>query len=187
MGGSKVTGRDRIDESSAERDGPNIAAASSKFPRKVYEAELLRLQEELVKMAEWVKTSGERVVVIFEGRDAAGKGGAIRGITEHLNPRIARVVALPVPSERQTTQWYFQRYVEHLPAGGEIVLFDRSWYNRAGIEKVLGFCTPEEHRMFLQQCPIFERLLVVDGIHLTKYWFSVSDPEQERRLEARIR
>ena len=185
MGGHKVEGSDRTDASSAGA-GPNPATPLPKFPKKVYEAELLRLQEELVKMAEWVKTSGERVVVIFEGRDAAGKGGSIKRITEHLNPRIARVVALPVPSQRQTTQWYFQRYVQHLPAGGEIVLFDRSWYNRAGIEKVLGFCTPEEHRMFLQQCPIFERLLVADGIHLTKYWFSVSDHEQERRLEARI-
>ncbi len=137
-------------------------------------------------MAEWVKESGARVVVIFEGRDAAGKGGTIKRITEYLNPRIARVVALPVPTERQRAQWYFQRYVEQLPAGGEIVLFDRSWYNRAGIEKVLGFCTPEEHRRFLQQCPIFERLLVNDGIHLIKYWFSVSDEEQARRFAARI-
>jgi polyphosphate kinase len=177
---SKVKGKDHI------QDGGATTSSPPKVPKKVYAAELLRLQEELVKMAEWVKASGERVVVLFEGRDAAGKGGAIKRITEHLNPRIARVVALPVPSERQTTQWYFQRYVEHLPAGGEIVLFDRSWYNRAGIEKVLGFCTPEEHRMFLQQCPIFERLLVADGIHLTKYWFSVSDQEQGRRFEARI-
>ena len=185
MADSKVKGKQRSRESP---DGPtqDLTASSPKLPKKLYAAELLRLQEELVKMAEWVKSSGERVVVIFEGRDAAGKGGAIKRITEHLNPRIARVVALPVPSERQTTQWYFQRYVEQLPAGGEIVLFDRSWYNRAGIEKVLGFCTPEEHRMFLQQCPIFERLLVADGIHLTKYWFSVSDQEQERRFEARI-
>lgn len=185
MGGHKAKRSDRIKEPSSG-DGSNLDDPLPKFPKKVYEAELLRLQEELVKMAEWVKTAGERVVVIFEGRDAAGKGGAIKRVTEHLNPRIARVVALPVPSQRQTTQWYFQRYVQHLPAGGEIVLFDRSWYNRAGIEKVLGFCTPEEHRMFLQQCPIFERLLVADGIHLTKYWFSVSDREQERRLEARI-
>ena len=137
-------------------------------------------------MAEWVRDSGARVVVVFEGRDAAGKGGTIKRITEHLNPRIARIVALPVPTERQRTQWYFQRYAEQLPAAGEIVLFDRSWYNRAGVEKVLGFCTPEEHRRFLQQCPIFERLLVDDGIHLIKYWFSVSDSEQERRFEARI-
>ena len=157
-----------------------------KFPKRVYERELLRLQEELVKMSEWVKDSGARVVVVFEGRDAAGKGGAIKRITEHVNPRIARVVALPAPTERQRTQWYFQRYVDELPAAGEIVLLDRSWYNRAGVEKVLGFCTPEEHRRFLRQCPIFERLLVEDGIHLIKYWFSVSDAEQERRFEARI-
>jgi polyphosphate kinase 2 len=164
-------------------DGP---AAPARLPRKVYDAEVLRLQEELVKMAEWVRESGARVVVVFEGRDAAGKGGTIKRITEHLNPRVARIVALPVPTERQRTQWYFQRYAEQLPASGEIVLFDRSWYNRAGVEKVLGFCTPEEHRRFLQQCPIFERLLVDDGIHLIKYWFSVSDMEQERRFEARI-
>jgi polyphosphate kinase 2 len=125
-------------------------------------------------------------VVVFEGRDAAGKGGAIKRITEHVNPRIARVVALPAPTDRQRTQWYFQRYVDELPAAGEIALLDRSWYNRAGVEKVLGFCTPEEHRRFLRQCPIFERLLVEDGIHLIKYWFSVSDEEQERRFEARI-
>jgi polyphosphate kinase 2 len=137
-------------------------------------------------MSEWVKDSGARVVVLFEGRDAAGKGGAIKRITEHVNPRIARVVALPAPTERQRTQWYFQRYVDELPAAGEIALLDRSWYNRAGVEKVLGFCTPEEHRRFLRQCPIFERLLVEDGIHLIKYWFSVSDAEQERRFEARI-
>lgn len=154
--------------------------------KKAYERELLRLQEELVKLAEWVKESGSRLVVIFEGRDAAGKGGTIKRISEYLNPRIARIVALPIPTERQRTQWYFQRYVDQLPAGGEIVLFDRSWYNRAGIEKVLGFCTPEEHRRFLQQCPIFERLLVNDGIHLIKYWFSVSDEEQARRFESRI-
>jgi polyphosphate kinase 2 len=187
MGGSKVKGKKRDHASPGGRSdaGPTVSSPA-KLPKKIYAAELVRLQEELVKMAEWVKTSGARVVVIFEGRDAAGKGGVIKRITEHLNPRIARVVALPVPTERQVTQWYFQRYVEHLPGGGEIALFDRSWYNRAGIEKVLGFCTAEEHRMFLQQCPIFERLLVADGIYLTKYWFSVSDEEQERRLEARI-
>ena len=158
----------------------------AKLPKKVYERELVRLQEELVKMAEWIKDSGSRLVAIFEGRDAAGKGGTIKRITEHLNPRIARIVALPVPTEREKTEWYFQRYVEQLPAAGEIVLLDRSWYNRAGIEKVLGFCTPEEHRRFLQQCPIFERLLVNDGIYLIKYWFSVSDEEQARRFAARI-
>jgi polyphosphate kinase len=157
-----------------------------KLPRKVYGKELLRLQEELVKMTEWIKDSGARVVVVFEGRDAAGKGGTIKRVSDHLNPRIARIVALPVPTERQRSQWYFQRYVAELPAAGEMVLFDRSWYNRAGVEKVLGFCTPVEHRMFLRQCPIFERLLIEDGIHLIKYWFSVSDEEQSRRFEARI-
>ncbi len=169
------------------RDTPDVREPGEQtFPKKVYERELLRLQEELVKMSEWVKESGARVVVLFEGRDAAGKGGAIKRITEHVNPRIARVVALPAPTERQRTQWYFQRYVDELPAAGEIALLDRSWYNRAGVEKVLGFCTPEEHRRFLRQCPIFERLLVEDGIHLIKYWFSVSDAEQERRFAARI-
>jgi polyphosphate kinase 2 len=169
------------------KDGPAVDEPGEQhFPKRVYERELLRLQEELVKMSEWVKDSGARVVVVFEGRDAAGKGGAIKRITEHVNPRIARVVALPAPTERQRTQWYFQRYVDELPAAGEIVLLDRSWYNRAGVEKVLGFCTPEEHRRFLRQCPVFERLLAEDGIHLIKYWFSVSDEEQERRFEARI-
>ena len=157
-----------------------------KFPRKLYEKELARLQVELVKMEEWGASTGMRLVVIFEGRDAAGKGGAIKRMTEHMNPRITRHVALPKPTERQTTQWYFQRYIEQLPAAGEIVLFDRSWYNRAGIEHVLGFCTPTEHYRFLQQSPIFERLLIDDGIILIKYWFSVSDEEQERRFEARI-
>ena len=170
----------------AKRPRHDESRSPHRLPRKVYEAELLRLQEELVKMAEWVRDSGARVVVVFEGRDAAGKGGTIKRITEHLNPRVARIAALPTPTERQKTQWYFQRYVEQLPAAGEIVLFDRSWYNRAGIEKVLGFCTPEQHRLFLRQCPIFERLLVEDAIHLLKYWFSVSDEEQARRFEARI-
>src|SRR3954467_15045347 len=159
----------------------DAADRSHRIPRKAYERELVRLQEEMVKMAEWVRDAGARVVVIFEGRDAAGKGGVLKRITEHLNPRVARTVALPVPTERQRTQWYFQRYVEQLPAAGEMVLFDRSWYNRAGVEKVLGFCTPAEHQRFLRQCPIFERLLVDDGILLTKYWFSVSDEEQARR------
>ncbi|MGH8887116.1 MAG: polyphosphate kinase 2 [Egibacteraceae bacterium] len=158
----------------------------AKFPRKVYERELIRLQAELVKLKEWIRQEQERLVVVFEGRDAAGKGGAIKRITEYLNPRGARIVALPVPSERERTQWYFQRYVPHLPAGGEIVLFDRSWYNRAGVERVMGFCTPEEHRRFLRQCPIFERMLVEDGVTLVKYWFSVSDEEQERRFRSRL-
>ena len=148
---------------------------ATKVPRKLYEEELLRLQAELVKLKVWVQKTGVRVVVLFEGRDAAGKGGAIKRITEYLNPRVARIVALPAPTEREEGQWYFQRYVAHLPTAGEIVLFDRSWYNRAGVEHVMGFCTPEEYRRFLQQCPIFERLLVGDGIVLIKYWFSVSD------------
>jgi len=156
------------------------------LPKGVYEKELRRLQEELVLMEDWVAASGARIVVLFEGRDAAGKGGTIKRISQYMNPRITRIVALPKPTERERTQWYFQRYVSHLPAAGEIALFDRSWYNRAGIEKVLGFCTPEEHRRFLRQCPIFERLIVEDGIMLLKYWFSVSDEEQERRFTNRI-
>ena len=164
----------------------DIGTASSKrFPTKVYEKELFRLQEELVRMEQWVADTGTRAVVIFEGRDAAGKGGAIKRITEHMNPRITHHIALPIPTEREKTQWYFQRYVAELPAAGEIMLFDRSWYNRAGIEHVLGFCTPEEYYRFLRQCPIFERQLVEDGIYLIKYWFSVSDEEQERRFAAR--
>jgi polyphosphate kinase 2 len=153
--------------------------------KKEYEAELVRLQAELVKMQYWVKDTGTRIVALFEGRDAAGKGGSIRRITEYLNPRTARVTALPAPTEREETQWYFQRYIPHLPAAGEIVLFDRSWYNRAGVEHVMGFCTPEQHALFLRQAPIFERMLVEDGIILLKYWFSVSDEEQEHRFQAR--
>jgi polyphosphate kinase len=156
-----------------------------RLARAVYEKELFRLQAELVTMQEWVRESKARIVVIFEGRDAAGKGGAITRITQYLNPRVARVVALPMPTERQRTQWYFQRYVEHLPAAGEIVLMDRSWYNRAGVEHVMGFCTPDEFRRFMAQCPVFERLLIDDGILLRKYWFSVSDQEQERRFQSR--
>ncbi|GAA4525395.1 MULTISPECIES: polyphosphate kinase 2 [Nonomuraea] len=160
--------------------------ADEKMARKAYEKELYRLQGELVKMQEWVRVAGERVVVVFEGRDAAGKGGAIKRVAEYLNPRVTQIVALPAPTERERTQWYFQRYVEHLPAAGTIVLFDRSWYNRAGVERVMGFCTEEEHSRFLHQCPIFERLLVEDGILLRKYWFSVSDAEQERRFRKRL-
>jgi polyphosphate kinase 2 len=159
---------------------------SSQLSKKVYNKELRRLQEELVKMEDWVAATGARIVVLFEGRDAAGKGGTIKRITQHMNPRITRIAALPKPTERQRTQWYFQRYIDELPAAGEIVLFDRSWYNRGGIEKVLGFCTPEEHIRFLRQVPIVERLLVEDGVRLIKYWFSVSDQEQERRFRARI-
>lgn len=156
-----------------------------KVPKAVYEAELARLHVELVKLQEWIKEEGLRVVVIFEGRDAAGKGGVIKRITEPLNPRVARVVALAKPTEREMTQWYFQRYVEHLPAAGEMVMFDRSWYNRAGVERVMGFCTEDEYREFLRSCPEFERMLVRAGIILIKYWFSVSDEEQERRFQAR--
>jgi polyphosphate kinase 2 len=157
-----------------------------KLPDAVYGTELFRLQTELVKVQEWVKASGQRIVVVFEGRDAAGKGGTIKRITQYLNPRATRIAALPAPTERERTQWYFQRYVEHLPAAGEITLFDRSWYNRAGVERVMGFCTPTEYRRFLHQCPIFERLLVEDGILLRKYWFSVSDAEQQRRFRKRL-
>ncbi|MET9693441.1 polyphosphate kinase 2 [Streptomyces sp. NPDC006514] len=153
--------------------------------KAVYEDELLRLQTELIKLQEWVRAEGARLVVVFEGRDAAGKGGTIKRVAEHLNPRVARIAALPKPTERERTQWYFQRYVEHLPAAGEIVLFDRSWYNRAGVEHVMGFCTPAQHRLFLRQCPVFEHMLVEDGILLRKYWFSVSDAVQETRFRRR--
>ena len=164
-------------------------ATPSKRPKikgKVYAAELAKLQIELIKLQEWIKHKGLKVVVLFEGRDAAGKGGVIKRITESLNPRVCRVVALVTPTEREKTQWYFQRYVPHLPAAGEMVLFDRSWYNRAGVERVMGFCTEEEHYEFLRSCPEFERMLVRSGIILIKYWFSVSDEEQERRFGGRI-
>jgi polyphosphate kinase 2 len=159
---------------------------ATKVPRKLYEEDLRRLQAELVKMKEWVRLNGERLLIVFEGRDAAGKGGAIKRVTEYLNPRTTRIVALPAPTDRERGQWYFQRYVAHLPAAGEIALFDRSWYNRAGVERVMGFCAPDEYRRFLRQCPVFERLLVEDGIRLVKYWFSVSDEEQERRFRSRL-
>jgi len=159
---------------------------AKRLARGVYERELYRLQAELVAMQEWVRDQGARIAVVFEGRDAAGKGSTIKRVTQYLNPRVARIVALPAPTERERTQWYFQRYIEHLPAAGQIVLFDRSWYNRAGVERVMGYCTKEEYGRFLHQCPIFERLLVEDGILLRKYWFSVSDEEQERRLAARV-
>ncbi|OAH11880.1 polyphosphate kinase 2 [Streptomyces jeddahensis] len=164
----------------------NKSEEPTALPRKVYERELLRLQTELVKLQEWVRAEGARLVVVFEGRDAAGKGGTIKRVADRLNPRVARIVALPTPTERERSQWYFQRYVAHLPAAGEIALFDRSWYNRAGVEHVMGFCTKEEHQRFLHQCPIFERMLVEDGILLRKYWFSVSDAEQERRFRKRL-
>ena len=158
----------------------------TKLSRERYERELHRLQVELVKLQGWVHETGARVAVLFEGRDAAGKGGAITRITQYLNPRVVRVVALPKPTEREHSEWYFERYVQHLPAAGEVVLFDRSWYNRAGVERVMGFCTDEEYWRFLHQCPAFEKMLVEDGILLVKYWFSVSDEEQERRFQARL-
>jgi polyphosphate kinase 2 len=170
--------RERVDQSGKVR--------ASAVPKKVYEEELARLHVELIKLQEWIKARGLKVVVIFEGRDAAGKGGTIKRITETLNPRVCRVVALGTPTEREKTQWYFQRYVPHLPAAGEMVLFDRSWYNRAGVERVMGFCTEDEYREFLRSCPEYERMLVRSGITLIKYWFSVSDEEQERRFQARI-
>jgi polyphosphate kinase 2 len=167
---------------SVEEDPRSAKRVSTTY----YERELIRLQVELVKQQEFVRAQGRRVVLVFEGRDAAGKGGAIKRITEPLNPRHARVVALPAPTDRERGQWYFQRYVPHLPARGEMVLFDRSWYNRAGVERVMGFCTDEEYREFLRSCPEFERMLVRSGIQLIKYWFSVSDTEQERRFQQRL-
>lgn len=163
------------------------AKKQQKIKNSVYEKELFRLQVELVKLQEWIKHKGLKVVVIFEGRDAAGKGGVIKRISQYLNPRVCRIAALPAPTERETTQWYFQRYVPQLPAAGEMVLFDRSWYNRAGVERVMGFCTDEEYREFLRSCPEFERMLVRSGIVLIKYWFSVSDEEQEKRFQSRLR
>ena len=157
-----------------------------KLSKEFYEKELVKLQVELVKLQEWIKDKKLKVVIIFEGRDAAGKGGVIKRITQSLNPRICRVVALGTPTEREKSQWYFQRYVPHLPAEGEMVLFDRSWYNRAGVEKVMGFCTEEEHKEFLRSCPEYERMLVRSGIRLIKYYFSVSDEEQEKRFQSRI-
>jgi polyphosphate kinase 2 len=151
-----------------------------------YEHQLKKLQIELVKMQEWTRETGQRVVIVFEGRDAAGKGGTIKAITAKLNPRVVQIVALAKPTERERSQWYFQRYAENLPAAGEIMLFDRSWYNRAGVEKVMGFCTDDEYRDFLQACPAFEEMLIKSGITLIKYWFSVSDIEQEKRFNGRL-
>ncbi len=160
--------------------------AVARVPKEIYERELFRLQAELVTLQEWVRVEGKRVVIVFEGRDAAGKGSTIKRVTEYLNPRVARIAALPAPSDRERTQWYFQRYVAQLPAAGEIVLFDRSWYNRAGVERVMGFCSNDEYQRFLHQCPIFERLLVEEGVLLRKYWFSVGDAEQEARFRSRL-
>lgn len=157
-----------------------------KIKDEVYEKELQKLQIELVRLQEWIKEKGLKVIVLFEGRDAAGKGGVIKRISQSLNPRICRVVALGTPTEKEKTQWYFQRYVAHLPASGEMVLFDRSWYNRAGVERVMGFCTDDEYQEFMRSCPEFERMLIRSGIVLLKYWFSVSDEEQEDRFQARL-
>jgi polyphosphate kinase 2 len=165
--------------------GPDNYKADGRLKKHYYEAELARLQEELVKLQYWVQQKGLRVLVIFEGRGSAGKGGVIKRISERTSPRIVRTEALPKPTERESTQWYFQRYVPLLPAGGEIVLFDRSWYNRSNVEWVMGFCTPEQHQEFLRSCPEFERMLVRSGIILVKYWFSISYEEQERRFDAR--
>ncbi len=164
----------------------SILCKDGKLKSKFYSQELARLQEELIKLQYWVQGKGLRVVIIFEGRDAAGKGGVIQRITEQMNPRIARIVALGTPSDRERTQWWFQRYVAQLPAAGEIVLFDRSWYNRALVERVMGFCTEDQYREFLRSCPEFERMLVRSGIIVLKYWFSVSDEEQERRFQSRL-
>jgi polyphosphate kinase 2 len=173
------------DDGASPADLENDESSPSKLKRKEYERELARLQLELVKLQHWVKHAGLRVVLIFEGRDAAGKGGVIKRIVEPLNPRGATIVALGTPSDRESSQWYFQRYIAHLPAAGEIVLFDRSWYNRAGVERVMGFCTDEEYWEFMHSCPELERMLIRDGIMLRKYWFSVSDAEQERRFQQR--
>lgn len=168
-----------------DRQDPDRYNSKGRLKKAFYEAELTRLQEELVKLQYWIQEKGLKVLVIFEGRGSAGKGGVIKRITERTSPRIVKVVALPKPTEREQTQWYFQRYVEHLPAAGEMVLFDRSWYNRSNVEWVMGFCTPEQHQEFLRSCPEFERMLVRSGIVLLKYWFSVSYGEQRRRFESR--
>ena len=177
-------GKQRSDDE-GEASGP-AGRSTTRVPKDIYEAELFRLQTEFVALQEWARATGARIVVVFEGRDGAGKGGTIKRITEYLSPRSVRIAALPAPTDRERGQWYFQRYIDHLPTKGEIVLFDRSWYNRAGVERVMGFCTPAEHARFLRQCPIFEQMLIDDGILLRKYWFSVSEEEQLRRFRARV-
>jgi len=196
MGDSQGSGRHRTQDGNAAAVGgsvsPSSASGKVSKPQQLgkdcdYDKELRRLQIELVKLQEWIRNKGLRVVVLFEGRDAAGKGGSIQRIAQSLNPRVCRVVALGTPTEREKTQWYFQRYVAHLPAGGEMVLFDRSWYNRAVVEHVMGFCTEAEYVDFLHSCPEFERMLIRSGIILMKYWFSVSHEEQERRFQDRMK
>jgi len=180
------TRRAKTGKDGATTAPPRRSKGGDELTNKTYLKELARLQVELVRLQEWIKQEGLRVVILFEGRDAAGKGGAIKRITQGMSPRIARVVALPAPTEREKSQWYFQRYVAHLPAAGEMVLMDRSWYNRAGVERVMGFCTEEEYLEFLRSCPEFERMLVRSGIIVIKYWFSVSDGEQDRRFKQRM-
>jgi polyphosphate kinase len=182
----RLTAKKSASAGSAGRASQGGESTHKELTRKRFETKLLKLQRELVIMQEFVRARGLQIVVIFEGRDAAGKGGVIKRIAERTNPRVCRVVALPAPTERERTQWYFQRYVPHLPAAGEIVLFDRSWYNRAGVERVMGFCTEPEYEEFMRSCPEFERMLVRSGIQVIKYWFSVSDEEQERRFQARV-
>jgi len=186
MAALKKKDRKRKKKNGEWPSGTPVKKAAAPLSKKDYEKELRRLQVELLQLEEWVRNRGLRVVAIFEGRDTAGKGGVIKRMTALLNPRYARVVALPAPTERERTQWYFQRYIAHLPSAGEIVLFDRSWYNRAGVEHVMGFCTDQEYEEFMRTCPQFERMLVRSGIILIKYWLSVSDEEQERRFLARI-
>jgi polyphosphate kinase 2 len=177
---------DRLADVWSDPPVDEVGSAARSIPNKIYQREMATLQVELVKLQQWIKHAGLKVVIVFEGRDAAGKGGAIKTIMLRLNPRYARVAALAAPTERERTEWYFQRYVAHLPAAGEMVLFDRSWYNRAGVERVMGFCTEAEYQEFLRSCPEFERMLIRSGTILIKYWFSVSDAEQERRFQSRI-
>jgi polyphosphate kinase 2 len=174
------------DAKKRDKQAARKGAAGRKLKQKAYDKELRRLQAELCHLQEWVKATGQRIVVVLEGRDAAGKGGTIKAITERVSPRVFRVVALPAPSDREKSQMYMQRYLQHFPAAGEIVMFDRSWYNRAGVEHVLGFCTPEQHRRFLEVCPMFEKEITQSGIRLLKYWLEVGPDEQKRRFEARI-
>ncbi len=189
MGGKKATSKKRDNPKSPaalKRGSRDASEAPEKMKRKDYEQELSRLQTELCHLQEWVKHTGERIVIVFEGRDAAGKGGTIKAITERVSPRVFRTVALPAPSDREKTQMYVQRYLPHFPAAGEIIIFDRSWYNRAGVEHVMDFCTDEQYKRFLDLCPVFEKNVVENGVRLLKYWLEVSNEEQQRRFEARI-
>jgi len=184
---AKPKGKDKKGDAAARGEAASRGRHNGRLDRETYEAEIAKLQTELVKLQEWIKHEKLRVAVIFEGRDAAGKGGTIKRITEYLNPRVVRIAALHTPSDREKSEWYFQRYVAELPAAGEMVLFDRSWYNRAGVERVMGFCTEDEVWEFFRTCPEFERMLIRSGIILLKYWFSVADEEQEKRFQARVK